>query len=215
MLLFSHWKDEAKELPLGEEGCIHEFARRQKEIESNRKSIYPGEEVLDLLEGGDLEIMRPSHLVETLDGQGDQENADDNAEGILDDPEFENFAYTGNLNTGGQEQFEDFKYKKICLPSNFELDHMTRQLVPEQMNIMRTVISCCKDILKSGKNPALEQNPCRLIVHGGAGVGKSQTIKAISMQAEKLLRKAGHHPNRPRVLLSAFTGKASSLIGKF
>ena len=214
MLLFSHWKHEGKDLPLEEEACIAEFAKRQKEIEANRRSIYPGEEILDLLEGEDLEAIKPTHLMETLDGQGTQENADDNAEGVLDDPEFESFAYTGNLNTGGQEQFEDFKYKKICLPSNFELDHMTRQLVPEQMNIMRTVIKYCKDIVKSKKNPGLEQKPCRLIVHGGAGVGKSQTIKAISMQAEKLLRKAGHHPNHPIVLLSAFTGKAASLIGK-
>ena len=170
--------------------------------------------MINLLEGTDLETMKPAHLLDTLDCQGNQENADDNAEGVVDDPEFESFAYTGNLNTGTKEQFEDFKYKKICLPSSFELEKMTRQLVPEQMNIMRQVISCCKDIVKSDQNPGFELKPCRILVHGGAGVGKSQTIKAISMQAEKLLRKAGHHPNRPRVLLSAFTGKASSLIGK-
>ena len=214
MLLFSHWVDEKKELPMDEDACYKEFVKRRDEIVLNRKTIYPGEEIIDLLEGEDLILQRPEHLLETLDGQGNQENADDLEEGIIEDPEFESFSYTGNLDMEGREQFEDFKYKKICLPNDSELDHITRQLVPEQMNVMREVISCCKDIIKSENNPNHKKKTCRLIVHGGAGVGKSQTIKAISMQAEKLLRKVDHHPNKPRVLLAAFTGKASSLIGK-
>ena len=46
------------------------------------------------------------------------------------------------------------------------------------------------------------------------GVGKSATIRAISTQAENILRNAGDDPNCPRVLLCAFTGKAANLIGK-
>jgi hypothetical protein len=34
------------------------------------------------------------------------------------------------------------------------------------------------------------------------------------MHAEKFLRKSGDKPDHPRVLLTAHTGKASSLIGK-
>ena len=45
------------------------------------------------------------------------------------------------------------------------------------------------------------------------GVGKSAIIKAMSMHAEKILRKAGDKANHPRVLRCAFTGKAASLIG--
>ena len=47
------------------------------------------------------------------------------------------------------------------------------------------------------------------------GVGKSAIIKAMSMHAEKILRKAGDKQNHPRVLLCAFTGKAASLIGLY
>ena len=46
------------------------------------------------------------------------------------------------------------------------------------------------------------------------GVGKSATIRAISTQAENILRNAGDEPNHPRVLLCAFTGKAANLIGE-
>ena len=46
------------------------------------------------------------------------------------------------------------------------------------------------------------------------GVGKSAIIKAMSMHAEKILRKVGAKEDHPRVLRCAFTGKAASLIGK-
>ena len=46
------------------------------------------------------------------------------------------------------------------------------------------------------------------------GVGKSATIKAVAQQAEKILTKEGQDPDHPRVLLCAWTGKASHLIGK-
>ena len=45
-------------------------------------------------------------------------------------------------------------------------------------------------------------------------MGKSATIRAISTQAENILRNAGDEPNHPRVLLCAFTGKAANLIGE-
>ena len=46
------------------------------------------------------------------------------------------------------------------------------------------------------------------------GVGKSAIIKAMSMHAEKILRKVGAKEDHPRVLRCAFTGKAASLIGQ-
>ena len=216
MVLFSPWMNEEKELPQDEDACIEEYIKRRDDINTNREAIYPGEATIDLLEGEEMELKRPTHLVEMLDNQGDQENADDIEEGAIDDPDFETFAYTGNLNLDEHpNKFEDFKYKELCVPDEFELQQMTRQLVPEQMNVMRTVLSSCRDIVKAEKYPQIKRKPVRRIVHGGAGVGKSQTIKVLAMQAEKTLRKPGHHPNRPRVLLAAFTGKAASLIGKF
>ena len=212
MLLFSPWMDEEKELPLAEDDCLDEYIKRKHTIEVNRETIYPGEGTIDLMEGEDLELRRPAHLIEMLDNQGDQENTEDQEEGIADDPDFETFGYTENLSLPQQEQFEDFKFKQICLPNDFELQEMTRQLVPEQMNPMRKVLSSCKDIVKAEKYPKIKKEPVRMIIHGGAGVGKSQTIRVMANQAEKILRKAGHHPNRPRVLLTAFTGKAASLI---
>ena len=55
-------------------------------------------------------------------------------------------------------------------------------------------------------------DPVRLIIHGGSGAGKSNVIRAIAKHAEHLLRKAGHHPNKPRVVITAPTGMASSNV---
>merc|ERR1712212_571519 len=68
------------------------------------------------------------------------------------------------------------------------------------------------DVIKSQNNLEHVVKPLRIIVTGGAGSGKSNTIKVVTMHAEKILRKAGDKPNHPKVLLTAHTGKASSLI---
>ena len=65
---------------------------------------------------------------------------------------------------------------------------MTRKLVPEQMNILRTVVSSCKAIKRAKRNPKVKPKPVCMIVHGGAGVGKSMTIRAVANHAENLLR---------------------------
>ena len=106
------------------------------------------------------------------------------------------------------------KYKQIRIPSESELNAVTRQLVPEQMNILREVITACKDIVKSRRNIQMKPKSVRLLVHGGAGVGKSKTINAISKHAEKVLRQSGTNQTHPTVILCAFTAKAAKLIGE-
>ena len=46
-------------------------------------------------------------------------------------------------------------------------------------------------------------------------MGKSFTIEVISQAADRILRKVGDNPLRPKVLLAAPTGIAAMLIGKF
>ena len=49
---------------------------------------------------------------------------------------------------------------------------------------------------------------------GGGGVGKSFLIHMIAQAADRILRKIGDNPKRPKVLLVAPTGIAAMLIGK-
>ena len=51
-----------------------------------------------------------------------------------------------------------------------------------------------------------------MIVHGGAGTGKSTVIDTLSQSLERIFRKPGDDPNHPYILRTAFTGNASLII---
>ena len=57
--------------------------------------------------------------------------------------------------------------------------------------------------------------PPLLIVHGGGGVGKSYLIKTTAQWVDKILRDGTdrNNPEKPTVLLIAFTGVAAKNIG--
>ena len=171
--MFAHWRNETEEFYEDSvDDCIKEYETRKREIIANKETMYPGEDIIELLDLGDLKMSKPEHVADVLDCQGEQNNEDDNAAGCIDDPVYESFGYMGNLKLNEGEakgKVEDFKYKEIRLPSNDELKHMTRKLVPEQMNVLRAVVSSCKAIKRARKNPKVKPKPVRMIVHGGAG----------------------------------------------
>ena len=68
------------------------------------------------------------------------------------------------------------------------------------------------EVVKSRNSLNENPTPVRMTILGGAGVGKTATIKIITYHAEKILRKAGDHPHKPRIIICAPTGKAASLI---
>ena len=104
-----------------------------------------------------------------LDGERQQQADDDWAEGAENDPQFESFAYTGNLAQGESNQAESHKYRIVNVPKEGEMKIRTLRLVPEQMNVLRKVIQNCRDVLKTKKNLSHKFKPLRLIVSGGAG----------------------------------------------
>ena len=216
LLLFCHWRKEVTEFKRWDpKGCIEVYQNRKQELIDNKLAIFPGEQITDAIDTADLEEMKPSHIYDLIASQNVQDNDDDKEIGATDDPDFESFGYIGNLGQEGKKNIEDGKFRTVKLPSNEELDFITRKLVPEQMNALRKVVSTMKAVLRTQVNMSMSFTPLRLIVHGGAGVGKSSFIKAASLQAEKLLRRPGDDPNFPKVLICAPTGKAASLIGKF
>ena len=96
LLLFSHWRDEIKDFHRhSPDECMAEYENRKElEINPNRKKMFPGENIIELADFGDL---KPVHVYDNLDCQGNQQNLDDLAAGCMDDPEFESFGYLGNL----------------------------------------------------------------------------------------------------------------------
>ena len=171
LLLFTNWREEEEEFHPGDKNkCIEEYNRRIEMIKWNKEAIYPGEGTIDLLENLDLDIQRPAHIYDMLDGEGQQQQEDDMAAGTVDDPKFESFGYLGNLAQGEREQFESCKYRIVKVPDEEEMKFKTLRLVPEQIDVLRKVDDYCKDVVKSRKKLDHNVKPLRLIVCGGAGM---------------------------------------------
>lgn len=217
MLLFTSWRDEAKELcPESAETCLEEYSKRQAKIDAIKNIIFPGEKALDIadIDPSDLEDSRPQHIFDELNAQAEQENDDDMDQGPADDPDSMMFQWHGEKEDHGNSdiQFESARYKKIKHFPDHDLISFTRQLAPEQKDALTHVLNYCKDTVKARANLDLKVKQLLLIIHGGAGVGKSRTIMAMSQWADKILMKLEDNSTLPRVLICAFTGKAASLI---
>ena len=60
------------------------------------------------------------------------------------------------------------------------------------------------------KNNELPPKPFKIFLSGGAGVGKSFLIKAITEYLKRLLRYPNQNLDQPSVLVTAYTGKAAT-----
>ena len=224
-MLFLPWRNEIKDLhrhnPVD---CTNSFMDNLELISANKKAAFPfsdhSEEFLERLETVDISLdQRPSHLGEFLDIQAAQDNLDV-AEELEDEPfsiqhpgSFADVAEAGDVN-GRSDKSEKYRFREIDVSNPAELEHLARQLIPEQRVAFDKVHLYCTQVAQRtriGDNRRVD--PIRLIIHGGSGAGKSNVIRAISKHAEHLLRKAGDHPNKPRVALFAPTGMASHVIG--
>mgnify|MGYP001215842512 CR=1 FL=1 len=209
--MFFPWKNEEDDLHRKDiSKCQQLYKDNEAAIQVNRKEMFPGELTVDLM---DLELsdMRPSHVYDTLNPQGEQDEEDDRAIGIEDDPQYS--AYNYNNLEPEQHLPEQHKYKTIEVPDKDELLFIARRLCEEQQSAVQPILNYCKQVVRARKKGLEPPEPVRLIITGGAGNGKTATTKTLAMHAEKILRQPGSHPHKPRVLIVAPTGKAASLIG--
>merc|ERR1711860_275002 len=91
---------------------------------------------------------------------------------------------------------------------------MARKLSCDQMVVFGIMVDHAKRILVcKASNSLVDLDPPVIIVHGGGGVGKSFLINCVAKWIEKILRKPGDHPLKPKILILGPTGMAAYLIG--
>ena len=175
LLLFYPWRNEEKQFSKDLKECKEMYDKCLPIIKINRENMFPFEESMNLLDNDiNLEEMRPTHLYDQLDAQGEQDNEDDEMIGIEEDAEF----ITRNpdlINLTEKPQFEEFKYPKIKMPDKNDALEMMKNLNIEQKRACEMVFKFCTESVISqklrSKNPEsdFQEDPLRLIVHGGAG----------------------------------------------
>ena len=132
-----------------------------------RTSTFLGEDTIQYLES-DLELLRPSHVYDDIDGQREQENQDDLDEGLDDDPRFVGLDHDGKkMEEEQRTNLEQIKFKKVQVPSDADLSTMLRRLANEQMSIVMDVAKVCKRIVRARKSPQVKVTPVRKVIQGG------------------------------------------------
>ena len=156
-----------------------------------------------------VEMSNKLELEETgaeLDPAHEQEE-DELEGGEVEHPEYE------HLNPGEEEQARDpCIYRKIDVPEWNALKETTLGLDPWQRRVVDEAVKFARDVIKA-RNPINRRpNPPHLMVHGGAGAGKTSVIRAVVSHVERILRKDGDESGVPYIIKCAPTGAAASLI---
>ncbi|XP_066913784.1 uncharacterized protein [Clytia hemisphaerica] len=84
----------------------------------------------------------------------------------------------------------------------------------KQQNFFNYIFKYVVTLKLAEKNNSLEKpDPFRILLSGGAGVGKSFLVKALTEQLRKILKEPGQNcDTHPSVLVTASTGKAAANI---
>ena len=80
-------------------------------------------------------------------------------------------------------------YRHIDLPNIHTLKEKTRQLDPYQRRVIDIGIKYAKDLVKARREGNQAPEPPYLMVHGGAGSGKSHTINALAEWVQYTLQR--------------------------
>ena len=146
-----------------------------------------------------------------LDPAGEQENEDCEDEGDEDHEVYECFNPENLLENESSVHQQSF-YRRVDLLDKNDLKAKTRTLDENQRDVLNIVVKYAKDLVKSRQNGSTPPEAELLMVHGGAGAGKSTVIHVIEQWATYILRKEGDNLDQPCVIKAAFTGCAASNI---
>ena len=145
-----------------------------------------------------------------LDPTLEQSNADCDDELETDHPEFTHIdpgQIVSDDKTMPQENF-----KRVIIPNDDELKARTRSLDKWQREVVNIGIRYAKDITKSKHVGNIPGKAPLLMVHGGAGAGKSAVINVLAPWMQKIMQQEGDNIESPCVIKAAFTGTAASNI---
>ena len=109
----------------------------------------------------------------------------------------------------GQDRQTACVFRAAEMPSPEDLRKKLRALDPFQRQVLDITVTYFKDIVKARKDGNKLPEAPLLMVHGGAGAGKSTVINAIYLLAELILRQPGDNPDMPVCLKMAHTGCAA------
>ena len=151
-----------------------------------------------------------SETARKLDPEGELEN-EESEELELEESEYEHLN-PDDLSLSSENQTSSGLYKRIKIPGDRDLRRETRKLDVHQREVLDIVVKYAKDIVKSRHNSNKVPDPPFMMMHGGAGSGKSTVIRLIAQWAQKILIQDGQDVDCPCVVITAFCGTAAANV---
>ena len=154
---------------------------------------------------------RPMHIGDQLDPENEQENEECNDGEDQLHPDFV------HLNPDDYDFEKDThqvkrSFRKIQVKTAEERLEDARKLDKFQKKALHIAVEFAVDVLISRRGKKPYPRAPLLMIHGGAGSGKSTLINVIYQYVNHIFRKEGDDPDCPYVILSAYTGTAAANI---
>ena len=216
LMLYIHFRDEEQEFRPNDPDLIERIYKENYDKIQRIKSkvmehLHDVEEARHYVEETN-KILDLTKIAVGLDAAAEQSNAECQEEIEELHPDYVHLD-TDNVDEQAENagQHQNI-YRTIDLPDIKTLKEKTRQLDSFQRNVIDIGVKYAKDIIKAQREFNPNPAPPLVIVHGGAGAGKSHAINSLSEWFQYILQRPGDDINCPYVIKTAFTGAAASLI---
>ena len=185
LLLFYPWQNERELHDNDYNKCLPKFSEiidnhnLTTKIEYIKKNLFPNSCNIENSTRDVSTARRLQHIADTLDSTIQQEEADDFEEGVqVDEEHASRHLLDLYVNPQSKPYEYCFKVTKFIAEKKEEMLTKVRQLVPEQKIPFNILIKYAKDIrmILDHKREDTFPSPPLLVVHGGAGAGKSTVI---------------------------------------
>ena len=212
LLLYCPFRDENEFHPDDAEKCREVYEEKKEWIELVKAQVMPylksTEEAQMLYEmTKDQEVNVEDVVGAQLDPEKEQENEegdegedDENDEYMFIDPD-------GPVEGEVGEERAPRLFKTIEIPSRQNQIEEARKLDKMQKVVLSVGLKFAREVVKARKKKNKMPDPPLVIVHGGAGSGKSKVIESLAAMMEGILQQPGDSPECPHLVLCAFTGK--------
>ena len=103
-------------------------------------------------------------------------------------------------------------HRTIDLDDYQVLMENTKKLHFFQSKVLEKAIKYARSLVKSLKMKNPLPTPPKLMIHGGAGAGKSEVINVLKQWVHRILQTSGDNPECPYLLVTAPTGTAAANV---
>jgi hypothetical protein len=217
-MMFYPFRSESQLYPDNEKKCENLYITNIEKIDTVKAKVLPFLESVEFARRKfqeDRENEEPDleDVAAMLDPEKEQEIIDAEEEEEEDHPEYLHIDPEQVESESKEEETKKRKvFRTIEIPSNQVRLEQARQLDKMQKYVLSVGLGYAKGLVKARKGNSVPPSPPHMIVHGGAGSGKSCVIKPLSEWMQKILQQKGDNPENPYVVLTSFSGAAASNI---